>query len=179
MNLAFIDFETTGLSFDSEIIEVAVVSADRTDLKVLEEWSVKVKPKNLAKADPVSLKIVGFNNDEWADAIEIKSALEIFLEKTKNKILVGHNLIMDWMWLSKALAENGLRTDFTYQSGQFHYFGLDTISLAYAKLGHVLSIEQYSLGGLAQYFGINQATKHRALDDARTTYELFVKLLNY
>ena len=44
-DLACIDFETTGLDFDSEIIEMAVITASHQSLEVMEEWSVKIKPK--------------------------------------------------------------------------------------------------------------------------------------
>jgi len=178
-NLAFIDFETTGLGFDSEIIEMAVITVDHKSLEILEEWSTKVKPKNLDRADSNSLALIGYNDAEWSGALELKPALEIFLEKTNNKVLVGHNLCVDWLWLNRALFEKRLLSSMKYKSGQFYYQGFDTVSLAYAKLRNVEGIEKFSLGELTRYFGINRLREHRALYDARATYELFVKLLNY
>lgn len=178
-DLAFVDVETTGLGFDSEIIEIAVITVSHESLEVLEEWSVKIKPKYLDRADPESLVINGYNDGEWADALEIKPALQIFLEKTSGKVLAGHNLCVDWLWLHRSLFENGMLSSMKFESGKFYYQGFDTISLAYSKLRNVLGIEKFSLEELTKYFGISRLRAHRALDDARVTYELFVKLVNY
>lgn len=178
-NLAFIDFETTGLGFDSEIIEMAVVTVSQTSLAILEEWSIKIKPKYLGRADPESLAINGYNATEWADASEIKPALQLFLEKTSGKILVGHNLCFDWLWLHRSLFENELLPSMKVESGKFYYQSLDTVSLAYSKLRNIFGIEKFGLEELTKYFGINREHAHRALDDARATYELFIKLLNF
>ncbi len=178
-DLAFFDLETTGLSFDADIIEMAVILADHESLNIVEEWSAKVKPKDISKADPQAFLVNGYNEAEWADALEIKPALEAFLQKTSNKVLVGHNLPMDWMWLNRALFENKLLESMKFASGQFYYQGFDTASLAYSKLRNVVGIEKFSLDELTQYFGIQRTRSHRAMDDARATYELFTKLINY
>lgn len=84
-------------------------------------------------------------------------------------MLVGHNLPMDWLFLKKSLTEQGLAPN-------FYYKGLDTFSLAWQKLRHTGKFRRYSLSELAPYFGIDQGQAHRALDDARTTYQVFKKL---
>lgn len=178
-DLAFFDLETTGLSFDADIIEMAVILADHESLNIIEEWSTRVKPLDISKADQSAFAINGYNEAEWSDALEIRPALEIFLQKTANKVLAGHNLPMDWMWLNRALFENKLLESMKFASGQFYYQGFDTVSLAYSKLRNVAGIEKFSLDELSQYFGIQRARSHRAMDDARATYELFVKLINY
>lgn len=178
-NLAFFDLETTGLNFDADIIEIAVILADHESLNIVDEWSARVKPRDISKADPSALAVNGYNEAEWADAMEIRTALETFLKKTSNKVLVGHNLPMDWMWLNRAIFENKLLESMKFASGQFYYNSLDTVSMAYAKLRNIAGIEKFSLDELSQYFGIQRAHSHRAMDDARATYELFVKLLNY
>lgn len=178
-DLAFVDLETTGLGFDSEIIEMAVITASHESLEILEEWSVKIKPQHLDRADPESITINGYNDGEWTDALEIKSALQMFLEKTSGKVLVGHNLCYDWLWLHRSLFENGMLPSMKFESGKLYYQSLDTVSLAYIKLRNVFGIERLSLDELTKYFGINRGRAHRALDDARATHELFVKLLNY
>ena len=178
-DLAFIDFETTGLGFDSEIIEMAVITVNHQNLEVLEEWSVKIKPNYLDRADPDSLAINGYNDVEWTDALEIKPALQMFLQKTSDKVIVGQNLCFDWLWLHRSLFENGMLASMKFESGKLYYQSLDTVSLAYSKLRNVPGIEKFSLDELTKYFGISRLRAHRALDDARATYEPFVKLLNY
>ena len=46
-------------------------------------------------------------------------------------------------------------------------------------LWNMPGIEKFSLDELTKYFGISRLRAHRALEDARATYELFVKLINY
>lgn len=179
LDLCFIDLETTGLSPDSEIIEMAVIRVRQDDLTLVDEWSVKVKPEHLDRADSGALAVNQYSEEEWKEAYPIKSALEVFLDKTKDSVLVGHNLMIDWMWLSHWLHQTGLMLNFRYKPGRFYYQGFDTISLAYAKLRHIESLQLFSLDELTKYFGINRKQAHRALDDARATYELFVKLINY
>ncbi len=169
LNLAFIDLETDSLNFDAQIIEIAAVLANQKDLNATEEWSAKIK-FDLEKADSESLKINKYNPAEWGSAIELKPALEIFLQKVSGRVLVGHNLAFDWAKITRALFENNLKPTFYYQ-------GYDTISLAYSKLKNDNRIIKFKLDELADYFGIDKGNTHRALDDVRTTYQLFKKLV--
>jgi len=171
-NLAFIDVEVSGLSLkDGELLEIGLVLASQPDLKILEEWEVKIKPQHLETADKEALLLVGYNEKAWENALDLKTALEQFLEKTKGALIVGHNVNWDLMWLRKAIEENGLGKKFARRS-------LDTISIAYAKLRDKASgIKYFSLSNLAKYFGIEENQKHHALSDAKTTYEVFKKLI--
>ena len=51
-NLAFIDIETTGLNLlKHEIIEIGCVLTT-PELKVIEEFELKIKPEHIENADP-------------------------------------------------------------------------------------------------------------------------------
>ena len=53
-NLAFIDIETTGLNLiEHEIIEIGCV-VTAPNLKVIEEFKLKIKPERIEDAEPVS-----------------------------------------------------------------------------------------------------------------------------
>jgi DNA polymerase-3 subunit epsilon len=172
-NLAFVDVETTGAFFNSELLEIGVVLVSQSDFKVIEEWTVKIKPQKIEAADPEALKVIGYNEEEWKWAIELKPALEQFLKKVENSIIIGHNISWDLMWLRKALSETGLSERFARRS-------FDVISIAYTKLrNQAPEIKYFSLSNLAKFFNIEEGQKHRALDDARTTYKVFLKLLEY
>ena len=170
LDLAFIDTETTGRDFEHELIEIAVVRASGFNFAVLDEWDIKIKPKHIELADPDSLKINHYKEEDWASAIELEEALKIFLEKTENTILVAHNLLFDWYYIHKALKECNLEPTFWFK-------GLDTISLAWLKLRNSPDIKTLSFKELTGYFDIKQEKAHSALDDARAAYQLFLKIV--
>ncbi len=170
LDLAFIDTETTGVEPRHELIELAVVRVSGYNFSVLEEWEAKIKPRHIELANPEALKINHYNKEDWKGALDLETALKIFLEKTADVILVGHNLVFDWFYIHKALAEFDLKPTFYYKS-------LDTFSLGWQKLRHLPEFNNLSLSEMANYFGIIQEKPHSALDDARTTYKVFLKLL--
>ena len=54
---------------------------------------------------------------------------------------------------------------------------LDTLTIAYAKLYDNQNISSHKLGELCKFFGIKNTAPHRALGDARATFEVYKKLL--
>lgn len=169
-DLVFVDTETTGLNLNNELIEIGLVRASGFNFSVIEEWEVKIKPKRIELASPDALKINHYNEKDWETALDAEAAMKMFLEKAENSILVGHNLAFDWFYIHKALAEYNLKPTFWYKS-------LDTFCLAWEKLRNNPAIKYLSLSELAGFFGINQEKPHSALDDAKTTYKLFLKLV--
>ena len=169
-DLSFIDTETTGLDPRHELIELGVIKVNGRNFSILEEWEIKIKPRHLELADPEALKINHYSEKEWQKAVELETALKIFLEKTANTILVGHNLPFDWFYIHKALAECNLKPT-------FYYKGLDTFSFGWQKLRQSPDFQKLSLSEMADYFGITREKPHSALDDARITYKVFIKLL--
>ncbi|OGZ03819.1 MAG: hypothetical protein A2648_02595 [Candidatus Lloydbacteria bacterium RIFCSPHIGHO2_01_FULL_41_20] len=177
-NLAFIDAEMTGLLVDKhEIIEIGCVlvrpvprEGKGPELEVIEEIEFKIKPKKIQDADPQALLVNGYNEADWVFAVDIKKALEILSEKTKDAVMVGHNVSFDHAFLEKAFENNGVKN-------QMHYRKLDTISIAYAKLYDDGDIEKFSLRALCEKLGVENKKAHSALSDARATYEVYRKLL--
>lgn len=170
-DLAFIDIEMTGLELDHEVIEVAVVRVSGYNFSVIDEWETKIKPRHIEKADPEALKLNGYNEKGWKDAMDLESAMKIFLEKTDEAVLVGHGLPIDWYHIYKSLAEFKLKPT-------FYYKGLDTFGLAWQKLRNLpdAKFKSFSLGELSKYFNIEPEKPHSALDDAKTTYKVFLCL---
>lgn len=171
-NFAFIDIETTGLSFiEHEIIEIGGIIADQ-NLKVVEEFELKIKPEHIEKADKIALKINHYNEKDWELGYSLKDAIEIFSKKTKDAIMIGHNIPFDAFFLDKAFFETDVKKKL------FHYYMLDTVSIAFAKLQDTKDISKFTLHELCKYFGINNKNEHTALSDARATFELYKKLMN-
>ncbi|MBI3638504.1 3'-5' exonuclease [Candidatus Wolfebacteria bacterium] len=168
-DLVFVDTETTGMELNHEIIEIGLVRVSGYNFSVLEELEIKIKPRRLEIADQESLRIAHYSEEDWKDAKEPEDALKIFLQKTEGAILAGHNLLFDWYYINKALAEYNLKPTFWYK-------GLDTVSLAWQKLRQNPGIKSFGLKELAAYFEIEQEKPHSALDDAKTAYRVFMKL---
>lgn len=177
-NLAFIDIETTGMDVDiHEIIEIGCVlvkqkrdEQENSFFEVIEEFDLKIKPERIEDADPVSLRINGYDSAQWLFAYNLKEAMQIFSQKTEGSIMVAHNIAFDFAFLDKAFRTTGVEN-------KMHYHKLDTISIAFAKLHKKAEIGRFSLASLSSYFGIENKKAHTALPDARVTFELYKKLM--
>src|SRR3989344_5395467 len=169
-NLAFIDIETTGLDVvNHEIIEIGCVLAT-SQLEVVEEFELKIKPERIGAADPVSLKISHYEEKLWQEAHSLKEAMNILSEKAKDAIMVGQNVSFDLSFLEHAFSKTGIKNS-------MHYHKLDTISIAWAKFHKDIDFEHFSLREMCLYFGIKNEGIHTGLGDARATYELYKKLM--
>ncbi len=172
MDLVFFDTELTGLDLKHEIVEIGFVKARAGTFEVIEEGVIKIKPVRLADANSEALAISGYNKPDWAEAVDLKTGLEQFLQHTEGCMLVGQNLAVDMMFLKKSLEECGLKPNYFYK-------GLDTFSLGWSKLRNNSKFKRFSLSEMSSHFQIDPGTQHRALDDARTTYRVFLKLLEF
>ncbi len=176
--LAFIDTETTGLDVERhEIIQIGgVVVEPKTNpdgsvaYDIVEEFEIKVKPEHIETAEKVALRVNGYDEAEWVFAFTLKEAMTSFAEKTKDAIMVGHNLAFDFAFLMRAFSVTGVEN-------KMHYHKLDTISIAFAKSKKREDIDKFSLYYLCQIFGIENKRAHTALADARATFELYKKLI--
>jgi DNA polymerase III subunit epsilon len=171
--LTFLDIETTGLRYDQEILEIGGIVVSQPNYETIKEFDFKVKPINLEIADPIALKIVGYNEKDWQDAISLKEALSQLEAVARNTILIGQNFTFDWTRLEKAFFENG----WTDVPPAFSYHRLDVMSMAFAKLYKEPRVKHYSLRDLADYFGIKNEHQHNALSDSRVTLAVFKKLM--
>jgi DNA polymerase III subunit epsilon len=169
-NLAFIDTETTGLDFTKhEIIEIGCVITT-PKLKIIEKFEIKIKPEHIENADKTSLKINHYNEEDWSTAVTLEDAMKIFSKKVKDCIMVAHNVSFDYGFLEYAFMKNKWKNT-------MHYHKLDTISIAWAKLHKVPSLDHFSLRELCKYFELENEHPHSALSDAYATYELYKKLM--
>ncbi len=172
-DLIFIDLETTGLLVQKhEIIEIGAIKVShKRPFKVLAQFEVKVKPKRLDQADKNALKIVGFTETEWVNAVDLKKALQMLDNFGQDGLLVGYNVNFDWAVLDRAYFNLG-RVD------PFYYHRLDVMPMAYVKLFGKRSLKRFSLGEICKYLKIKRETEHRALSDAKDTYQVFKKLMD-
>jgi DNA polymerase III subunit epsilon len=89
------------------------------------------------------------------------------IDALHGRVFVAHNAAFDWRFLC---AEMDRTHGYQLQGRQ-----LCTVRLARKLLPHLPS---RSLGALADYFGLDIASRHRALDDAVATAQLMIRLFD-
>ncbi len=172
--LAFLDLETTGFDVEKqEIIEIGVVIINQQNgilCDILEEFEIKIQPEHIETADAEALSINGYNEADWMFAVSLKQAMEMLSEKTKDCVMVAHNVSFDYSFLAKAFSITGVEN-------KMFYAKIDTISFAFAKLHKLENAPRLNLKSLCEYFGVENDRAHTALADTRATVEVYRKLL--
>jgi DNA polymerase-3 subunit epsilon/ATP-dependent DNA helicase DinG len=153
-----VDLETTGLDPERDaIIEIGAVKF-RVD-EVLDTWSNLVNP---GRPIPYQIEqLTGITNQDVRQAPPLRVLIRSFARFVGQHPVVAHNVSFDLSFLQRQglLREN---------------LPLDTFELASILMPHAA---RYSLGRLADTLGIQFITRHRAMDDAKATMQLFLALL--
>lgn len=157
-----IDIETTGLSPNNcEIIELSALKVENNE--IIDTFSSLVKPT--APIPEFIQELTGITNEMVSNAPIISEVLPSYLNFLGENILIGHNVTFDIGFIRYNCEKHlncGLSNDY-----------VDTLRIS-KKL--IKNIDNHKLGALAVHFGIPQEAAHRALDDCRTTNELFSHL---
>lgn len=178
-NLAFIDVETTGMDPEKhEIIEIACLVASQNlgddgkpQFQVLEEFDFKVKPAHIETAESEALLVNRYNEMDWLFAVDLPKALEDLSRRTEGAIMVAQNVAFDFQFLNKAFSQTGIEN-------KMHFYKLDLISIAFAKLYKDERVTKYNLWALAEHFGLSNEKAHSAMADVRMTFEIYKKLIS-
>jgi len=154
-----LDIETTGLSPDKDaIIEIGAVRFHPGG-EVSATWSSLVNPDR-----PLPFRIqqlTGITQADLAGAPSLFQVLPALSRFVGDATIVGHNVGFDLDFLNRhgALVTNPR---------------IDTFELASILMPHA---DRYNLGRLAEELGISFPTRHRALEDAMATKELFLAMV--
>lgn len=167
--VAFVDIETGSFKPDADILEIGGVLTNK-NLEIVESFDLLIKPRYLSKADPLTLELIGYNEEKWANAYQLKEALNILYPKFKNKILAGWISHFDYARLERAFYENGFDHPFDYRK-------IDVFSLAVARYGLKNLTNKETLTKICQILNIDRGKSHRAYDDAYASYKVFLKLM--
>jgi ATP-dependent DNA helicase DinG len=156
-SLIAFDLETTGLDTARDaVIEIGAVRF-RGD-RIEEQFQTLVNPGR--PLDPVIVELTGLNDAMLGGAPRLKDVIDDFNTFVGDLPLLGHNVQFD-------LA-------FMLREGLFHENEyLDTFDLASVLLP---ASSRYNLRALAQELGIPVFESHRALEDAQTTRQVFLRL---
>jgi DNA polymerase III epsilon subunit family exonuclease len=158
-DMVVIDVETTGMDTTlADIVEVAAVRIAKG--RIADRWSTLVKPSRPI----VGNQMHGITDADVAKSPSAKEAVEQLLGWAGDAVLIGHNVGFDLGFLSEALGGR------TFEPGTY----LDTLILA--RDGYPTGPENYKLGDLSRFFGIELQSNHRAAPDAEATAELVLRL---
>lgn len=156
-----LDLEMTGLSAKTDqIIEIGAVKIK--DNQVIATMECLVNPK--CKIPTRVVELTGITDEMVQSARERDEAIRELIAFIDGQILVGQNVNFDYSFL-KQWAVN-------------HKCPLEARACDTLKLARVLlpADQPKKLENLCQYFGIERAREHRALDDALETWKVFEKL---
>jgi len=152
-----LDLETTGLDPTTEaVIEIGAVRFRGP--RVEAEWTSLVNPGR--PLPPYIVQLTGITDAMLGGAPRLSRVLPELIDFVGDLPLLGHNIGFDLRFLDRHTPFRGNPT-------------LDTYDLASV----VLPTARYRLATLAQSLGVVPRALHRGLEDARTTHQIFVRLL--
>ena len=160
---AIVDLETTGgLAKRDKITEIGIVLFDGE--QVLKKYQTLVNPGR--SIPPEITRITNITNEMVAEAPFFYEVAKDIVELTEGAIFVAHNVRFDYSFLKEEFASLG----YTFTKRQ-----LCTVRLSRKVFP---GMKSYSLGNLIKHFDIKVSARHRALDDAEATTELFRIILS-
>ncbi len=156
------DIETTGLSKEkNHITEIGAVKVENG--VVTDRWGSFVNPEESIPEKIVEL--TGITDEMVANAPKIDEVLPQFFQFAEGSVLVAHNASFDIGFIKKAAEELNIGYDFAH---------MDTLQLArclYPELAN------HKLNTLSKHLKVVLENHHRAVDDAKATADIFVKML--
>lgn len=156
-----LDIETTGLSPErDQIIELGALKVKNGMIQ--DTFCSFVNPNS--KLSSRIIDLTGITDDMLWDSPEIESVLKKFISFSRELPILGHNIRFDYSFLKVNFEKIGL---------SYEREGIDTLKLSKAFHQELAS---KSLANLCIHYNISNPHAHRALDDAKATYELYCKL---
>lgn len=159
---AIVDIETTGSSAaHGKITEIAIIIHDGK--RIIDEYQTLLNPEAYIPMNITSL--TGISNEMVADAPKFFEVAKEIHQMLEGNIFVAHNVNFDYSFIKKEFQDLG---------ANFNLPKLCTVRLSRKVFP---GLKSYSLGRLADHFGIKNAARHRAMGDARATAELMDLIL--
>ncbi len=159
--VAFVDVETTGGHPGwHRVTEVGVVTA--RDGQFEEEWSSLVNPG--VRIPPSIEALTGISNEMVADAPPFAEIARELHERLEGRLFVAHNARFDYGFIRTEMRRAGI--------------AFNAQLACTVKLSRRLypDMPRHNLDAVMARHGIDCASRHRALPDARVLWELWQKL---
>lgn len=164
-----LDIETTGTKKElHRVTEIGAVKVKNGE--IIDEFSTFVNPEVLIPENIQEL--TGITNEMVKDAPTFAEVFPEFLKFIEGTILVAHNAPFDIPFLKYQANKVNDELD-------FNNLVIDTLEVArsvYAEFPIYLDKRPFQLTKIAERLGIKVDVAHRALDDVKTTYKVFMKM---
>jgi len=155
--LVFLDFETTGFMVaKNSIIEIGAVKIDEYGDE--HHFQTFVKPRNRLRR--MIINLTGITNKMVKNAPTLKDGISNLVDFIGDSKIVTHNISFDIRWLLTASIRHNTEI----------YDNPAICTLQWARRHHE---KPCSLVSLTQKYDIDHNSKHRALDDAKATRDLY------
>lgn len=161
---AVVDVETTGLApaFGDRVCEIAVVHASGNEER--STFATLINPGR--PISPGAAAVNGITLAMLADAPAFQDVAPEIVRHIANRVFVAHNAPFDLGFLAAEFQRLGLPLPFTHV--------VDTLALA----RRYYTFSSNSLGAIAEHLHIPYQRRHRALDDARVTWQVLAFFLH-
>lgn len=158
----FLDIETTGLDSERDkIIEIGTLSASLTEVK--SEWKTLIRDiKNLPKE---ITELTGITDEMLQNGMELRKALEELNVIICEKTVICYNAAFDVQFLKRA-----------YELCEVEFCMNRVIDLLPLARKRISGIANFKLETLAEYFKIEYNEQHRAMEDCKVLYQVYLKL---
>lgn len=160
-----VDIETDGL--DETISCILEIGAVKITSDKIEEFQKMIRhdrslPDSTVKLTGITTELL--DNEGY----DLSTTLEEFMEFVGDRIIVGYNINFDMKFINFSLQQCGLPS-----------MNNRTIDLVPLVKKEMMFLPDYKLGTALEAYGIKGKVKHRALEDAKQTYELSSKLKKF
>lgn len=156
------DIETTGFSpVKNKIIEIGAVKVSKG--AITDRFSTFVNPE---VPIPFEIeKLTSINDDMVMDAPVIETVLPEFMKFCDGCMMVAHNAEFDMSFIRENCRRQNMPAEFTV---------VDTLGMARSMFEN---LKNYKLDTVVEAVGGSLEHHHRAVDDAESTADIFVKLV--
>lgn len=163
VEFAVLDLEMTGLSPERDrICEVAVIRGRLVGRRV--ELSTLVRPE--VPMTPGAIACTGITDALLADAPRFDQIAAEVADALDGAVVVGHNIVFDMGFLHRECEHAGRRVA--------PPFTLDTLLMA----RRLFSFPRNKLLDVCAALGVKVAAAHRALADARATFDVLERMID-
>ncbi len=156
------DIETTGLSAINDMItEIGALKI--VDGDIVDSYSQLINPER--PIPEFITKLTGITDEMVKDKPTIKDVIGDFYEFIDNSILVAHNSTFDIGFIREKIKLIDVELNNPV---------IDTLELSRAVFSE---LKNHKLNTLAKHLSVNLDNHHRAVDDAKATAEIFMRIL--
>lgn len=161
-----IDIETTGLDYiKDEIIEIGALKV--RDDKIIAELGILLKPT--IQVPVIVEELTGITSQCLdKEGIDLEQAMKQYKDFIGADLLVFHNAPFDQQFLIQASRRCCIEMP--------RNKSVDILTLARRNIS---GVKNYKLNTLANYFGIQNEQRHRAVDDCKLIYGVYINLKEF